>query len=84
MIPNQQQLLPSQQQQLNPALNPNYYQQPAFPTSSIFQDGQFYPTMDPQFSVQARISPGPNGNGTRPLDRLGDAHASTLLLQWSR
>jgi len=70
ILPNQQQqILPNQpfvptQQLLNPTLNPSYYQIPAFPSSAIFQDGQFYPTMDPQFSIQAQISPGPNGNGT--------------------
>ncbi|CAF4476724.1 unnamed protein product, partial [Rotaria sp. Silwood2] len=60
LFPNQQ-LLPNQQQ-LNPALNPNYYQMPLYPTSTVFQDGQIYPTMDPQFSIQAQISSGPNGN----------------------
>jgi len=62
-IQQQQPILPIQQQQLNPTLNPSYYQMPAFPTSAIFQDGQFYPTMDPQFSIQAQISAGPTGNG---------------------
>lgn len=60
----QQQILPfQQQQQLNPALNPSYYQLPNYPTSAIFQDGQFYPTMDPSFSIQAQISTGSTGSG---------------------
>jgi hypothetical protein len=61
ILPNQQ-LLPNLQQ-LNPTLNPNYYQMSMFPSSAIFQNGQSYPTMDPQFYVQAQISPGPSGNG---------------------
>ena len=60
---NNQQLLPMQQEQLNPTLNPSYYQLPALPTSGTFQDGQIYPTMDPDFAIQAQISSGPNGNG---------------------
>jgi len=35
---------------------------PSFPSSVIFENGQVYPTMDPQFSIQAQISAGPNGN----------------------
>ena len=62
-INQQQQPLPMQQQSFNPLFNPNYYQMPMFPSSAIFQDGQIYPTMDPQFSIQAQISSGPNGNG---------------------
>lgn len=58
----QQQVLPFQQQQLNPVLNPNYYQLPNYPTSAIFQDGQSYPTMDPNFFIQAQVSAGPSGN----------------------
>ncbi|CAF3466569.1 unnamed protein product [Rotaria socialis] len=55
----QQPMLPTQKQQFNP---PNYYPTPSYPSSTIFQHGQVYPTMDPQFSVQAQISTGANGN----------------------
>lgn len=70
-IPLPQQAQPNQQvqlqpQQLNPTLNPSYYQLPSFPSSGIFQDGQIYPTMDPEFSIQAQISSGPTGNGNYP------------------
>ena len=60
--PSQQQL-PIQAEQLNPTLNANYYQMPSYPTSAIFQDGQVYQTMDPQFTIQVQISAGSNGNG---------------------
>jgi len=59
VLPFQQQ---QQQQQLNPVLNPNYYQLPNYPTSAIFQDGQSYPTMDPNFFIHAQVSSGPTGN----------------------
>jgi hypothetical protein len=67
MLPNQQQQLPNQQvlltqqQQFNPINNPIS----SFPSSAIFQDGQVYPTMDPQFSIQAQVSAGPNGNSKK-------------------
>ncbi|CAF3692677.1 unnamed protein product [Rotaria sordida] len=57
-LPNQQ-ILPIQQQQ---QLNPNLYQMPSYQSSIIFQNGQTYPTMDPQFSVQAQVSTGSQGN----------------------
>jgi hypothetical protein len=69
---NNQQLLPMQQDQLNPTLNPSYYQMPLLPTSGIFQDGQVYPTMDPEFTIQAQIAAGPNGNGNK--QRLRSRH----------
>ncbi|CAF2156365.1 unnamed protein product, partial [Rotaria magnacalcarata] len=62
ILPNQQQqqpMLPTQKQQFNP---PNYYPTPSYPSSTVFQHGQVYPTMDPQFSVQAQISTGTSGN----------------------
>ena len=68
ILPYQQQQQPQvlpfqqQQQQLNPVLNPNYYQLPNYPTSAIFQDGQSYPTMDPNFFIHAQVSSGPTGN----------------------
>lgn len=64
MFPTQQQI-PFQAEQLNPTLNPNYYQMPSYPTSTTFQDGQIYQTMDPQFTIQAQISSGANGNGEK-------------------
>jgi hypothetical protein len=74
-----QQLLPTQQQQLlpNPEILPNQqqpfnpnYNQMSFPSSATFQNGQVYPTMDPQFSVQAQVSAGPNGNGKKAIHNL--------------
>jgi len=56
-LPNQQ-ILPTQQLQFNPTYNP-------MPSSAIFQNGEVYPTMDPQFSIQAQIAAGPNGNGKK-------------------
>jgi hypothetical protein len=34
---------------------------PIFPSRAIFENGQVYPTLDPQFSIQAQVSGGPNG-----------------------
>jgi hypothetical protein len=64
-----QQYFPSAQEQLNPALNPSYYQMPATPTSAIFQHGQVYATMDPQFFIQVQISSGSNGNGKESISK---------------
>ncbi|CAM2714920.1 unnamed protein product [Rotaria socialis] len=68
MLPNQQ-LLPSLQDQLNPTLNPSYYQMPPIMMSAVFQDGQMYPTMDPQFFIQAQVATGPSGNVIRLIGR---------------
>ncbi|CAF5196341.1 unnamed protein product, partial [Rotaria sp. Silwood1] len=54
MFPNQP-FLPNPEQ-FDPNLNPSFNPMPIYPTSAIFQDGQIYPTMDPQFSIQAQIS----------------------------
>ncbi|CAF1122677.1 unnamed protein product [Rotaria sordida] len=77
ILPNQQ-LLPTQQ--LNPTLNPNYYQMPPYPASTIFQDGQIYPTMDPQFSIQAQVSSGPNGNVVTLIGRPDNSLPFTATL----
>ena len=76
MLPNQQQqMLPIQQQQIllnqqQPMLsnqqqqpNPNLYQTSSYPTSATFQNGQTYPTLDPQFTLQAQVSAGTRGPG---------------------
>jgi PAX-interacting protein 1 len=70
ILPNQQQpILPNQQQPILPnqqqPFNPNYNQMNPFPSLAIFQNGETYPTMDPQFTVQAQISAGPNGNSKK-------------------
>jgi hypothetical protein len=70
ILPNQQQpILPNQQQPILPnqqqPFNPNYNQMTPFPSLAIFQNGETYPTMDPQFTVQAQISAGPNGNSKK-------------------
>jgi hypothetical protein len=70
ILPNQQQMLPTQQQQLDP----NHYQMSPPPSSSspavmTFQNGQTYPTLDPQFSVQAQVSPGTRGAGKSDINR---------------
>ncbi|CAF4181530.1 unnamed protein product [Rotaria sp. Silwood2] len=49
---------PNQQQQQNPNYYPMFSHQP----STIFQNDQIYPTMDPQYSIQAQISSGAQGN----------------------
>ncbi|CAF3799049.1 unnamed protein product [Rotaria sp. Silwood1] len=56
---SKQQMLPFQQQQ---QFNPNPYQMPSYQSSANFQHGQIYPTMDPQYSIQAQISTGVQGN----------------------
>ena len=76
ILPNQQQqMLPIQQQQIllnqqQPMLsnqqqqpNPNLYQTSSYPTSATFQNGQTYPTLDPQFTLQAQVSAGTRGPG---------------------
>ncbi|UJR14861.1 hypothetical protein I4U23_001846 [Adineta vaga] len=79
ILPNQQ--LPMMQQQpLNPTQNPNYYQIPTFPSSGIFQDGQIYPTMDPEFSIQAQISSGPNGNVVTLIGRPANSLPFTATI----
>ncbi|CAF4797579.1 unnamed protein product [Rotaria sp. Silwood1] len=93
MLPNQpllptqqQQMMPTQQflpnqQQFDPNLNPSFNPMPIYPTSAIFQDGQIYPTMDPQFSIQAQISSGPNGNVVTLIGRPENSlpFAATVL-----
>lgn len=76
-LPNQQippiqqpQTIPFQQQQpvLPPQtqpFTPNFYPMPSYPSATTFQHGQQYPTMDPQFSVQAQISSGASGNSKK-------------------
>jgi hypothetical protein len=74
VLPNQQQIFPNVQQNLLPTQQPQMFPSqsnldsntmPVYPSQSLFQHGQIYPTMDPQFSVQAQTSIGPNGNSKK-------------------
>lgn len=58
---------PRRRRQLNMPPNPNFYPNPSYSSSGIFQNGQIYPTMDPQFSVQAQISSGANGDSKQEV-----------------
>ncbi|CAF4046657.1 unnamed protein product [Adineta steineri] len=82
-LPNPQQQLPNQQilpiQQQQQQIDPNYYQMPSS-SLAVFQNGQVYPTMDPQYTVQAQVSPGTRGNVVTLIGRSANSLPFTATI----
>jgi len=67
-IQQQPQQMPMPTQPILQAQQPGLNPMASLPTSAIFQNGQVYPTMDPQFNVQAQVASGPSGNSKKSKD----------------
>ena len=67
-IQQQPQQMPVPTQPILQAQQPGLNPMASLPTSAIFQNGQVYPTMDPQFNVQAQVASGPSGNSKKSKD----------------